>query len=338
MAMTNEELANYYVDFIMNSANQYQYQFLDYANDAEINARNSYSFSSDALKNPKLDLVNFIGVSNANNYSTITDLRNEFDSKYHYLFDVLNQTVPTEFSTFINTYFPKPTGFDNLEQFLVDSVTNGSIGLPKEIENQLWEQERERTATENKRVILENRKSMASRGFIEPNGVEAYREMVILNQGSKNISGSSRQIAVDSAKLKIDWVKFAVQEARNYRTLALESAFKYLANVLSTTDPAFKYASGYVDSYKTFYDTVNSYYNSINSINRLELEKANFIDKRNYDYDRMSVDMLLQNSNFRNSTLTELARMMGTQAGAALSGVNALFGVSVNQTYTSQAA
>lgn len=313
-----------YVQYAKISAEQYKNEFLIYSKDAEEQAAQSLSSFSGSSSNFVND-TNFIGVNQEQfNVGSITDLRTEFDSKYHYLFNTLKQTVPTEFNKFINDFFPTPQNFNQIEQFLVDGITNGTIGLPPEIENQIWQQERERTLLENNKVIMENRKSMASRGFIEPNGVELYREMIIMNQGSKNISASSRQIAIESAKLKIDWIKFAVSEARNYRTLALESAFKYLANILSIQDPSFRYASSYVDSYKTFYDTVNSYYNSVNTINRLNLEKASYLDTKNYNYFKLFQDRLAMIDDQKTKTLTELARSMGSQASAALSGLNSI--------------
>ncbi len=324
-SLSPEQVLDYYVNFAITNAAQYKQESLDYSRSADYEARRMLYAVSELSRDGELNDVEFLGIDNSVlNLNTIADLRNEFDSKYHYLFDLLSRTVPTEFSKFINDYMPKPSNFDNLEKFLVDSVFNGSIGLPPEIERQIWEAERERTNLENNKIIIENRKSMASRGFIEPNGVEMYREMLILNQGSKNISGSSRAIAVESAKLKIDWIKFAISEARNYRTLAMESAFKYLSYVLSVNDPALRYASGYVDSYKTFYDAVNTYYNSVNTINRLKLEKANMIDRRNYDYDKFFVDQVVSQDEQRIRTFTALAQSMGTQASAALSAINSI--------------
>ncbi len=325
-----------YTETALANADSFKNEFLNYSRDLEngiINRLRSYVFPTKG----ELENVAITGVNNEQfSLNSVVDLRNQFDSKYNYLLDVLQRTVPRELNKFINDYFPTPNDFDKIEQFLVDSVMNGGIGLPPEVEKQIWDAERERTLLENNRVILENRKSMASRGFIEPNGVELYREMVIMNQGSKNISGSSRTIAIESAKLRIDWIRSAVAEIRGYRTLAIESAFRYISTLLSTQDPAFRYASGYVDSYKTFYDAVNSYYNSVNTINRLNLEKANLIDNRRLSYFKLQQDRLNFDDNQKVTVMTELAKMMASQAGASLSGINSI--VQLGQLQTGQLA
>lgn len=336
-APTPEDTLRYYVNFTINSANEYKQEALSYADAAAREARDSLYAVSELQRSGELNNVKFIGVNdNQFNIDTITDLRNEFDSKYHYLFDVLNRTVPNEFNKFINYYFLKPSNFDEIEKFLVNSIFNGSIGLPADIERQIWERSRQKIELTNHKQIMENRKSMAARGFSEPNGVELYREMIIRNEGNKNISSDSSVIAIESAKLRIDWIKFAVSEARNYRTLALESAFKYLANVLSIQDPAFRYASGYVDSYKTFYDAVNTYYNSVNTINRLNLEKANMIDNRNLSYDRFFVEQVQQQDEQRIRVYTALTQGMAQQASAALSSLNSI--VTLGKTTVENAA
>ncbi len=322
-ATTAKDQVQSLMNFVIDSSNVYRDQFLEFANDAEKDARQTLTALSNLMRDGELNDVTFTGV-NDSNFSSITDLRNEFDTKYHYLFDLLDKKVPFEFNKFINEYFPKPSNFDNIEKFLCDGITNGSIGLPPEVELQIWQRGKQRIENNAQKNIMESRKSMASRGFIEPNGAEEWRDLFVRNEASKEISDLNAQTTIKSAELRIDWIKFAVGEARNYRSLALESAFKYLSTVLSTQDSAFKYASGYVDSYKTFYDSVNAYYNSVNAINRLNLEKANMIDRRNYDYDKLFSDSTIQHKTDRTNTLTELARSMGTQAGAALSGINSI--------------
>lgn len=320
------------INFVIDSANSYREQYNELASDAEKDARILQIAVSELRRDGELNDVTFKGI-NDNNFGSISDLRNEFDAKYHYLFNILNNTVPDTFNNFLSEIYAQ--NFEDMEKFLIDGIKSGGIGLPPEVVNQIWGRDRERLDLDADNKVMTNRRSMAARGFMVDDGAEKWTEAMIRLQASKEISNSSRERAIDEENKKIEWVKFAVAEVRNFRSMALDATFKYISSILSIHDPAFKYASGYVDSYKTFYDSVNAYYNSVNSVNRLELEKANMIDRRNFDYDKISSDFIMKHKSDRVSTLTELARSMGSQAGAALSGINSLVTLGANaQTLT----
>lgn len=317
------QVVNEYVNIIKNNTDYYSNQFIQYANNANNESQNNIEFVRGVFDVSNAETVQLEGVDDFRP-SRIDDFRLLFDTRYKSLVSTLEQTVPNEFSKFLNAYFPKPSNFDKLEKFLVDSVLNGSIGLPPEVEKQIWERSRQRIELSNHKQIMENRKSMASRGFIVPNGVEKYSELIIRNEGNKNIAGDSSNIAIESAKLRIEWIKTAVAEARNYRSIALDSAFKYLASVLSIHDPSLRFAAGSVDSFQSFYNASNSYSNSIASLNNLKLEKAKLVDNYKVQYDKFLIDQVINNENQKTNTLTELARLMGAQASAALSGMNSM--------------
>ncbi len=319
------DAVNDYVQIIKDNTNFYSTEFINYSRQANEEAQNNIEFIRGVFDVSEVSKTDLIGLDGWNQpVARVDDFRLLFDNRYNNLIAILEKTVPNEFSKFLNTYFPKPTNFDKLEKFLVDTALNGGIGLPPEIERQIWEKSRQRVELSNHKQIMENRKSIASRGFIVPNGVEKYSELIIRNEGNKNISADSSNIAIESAKLRIDWVKTAIAEAKSFRAIALDSAFKYLSSVLSIHDPSLRFAGGVVDSFKSFYDASNSYSNSISTINKLKLEKSNMMDNYNIQYDKFKVDQMMSNENQKTQALIELARMMASQASSALSGMNSM--------------
>lgn len=315
-----------YTQTVLTTAENYKNLTLHYADKADDILS---SFTNFGMGYPSyLGKLKFIGedtdLATDERFKDVVDLRNEFDNKYNSLFNTLKALVPTELNKFINEYFPKPSNFDSLEQFLVDSVSNGSVGLPPEVERQIWQRDRERIDLANQKTIMETRKSVSSRGHMLPTGVESYLELLAYNEASKNVSKASTDVAIETAKMKIEWIKFAISEAKNYRALALESAFKYLSSILASSDPAFKYASGYVDSYKTFYDTLDRYLSSVNNINRLKFEKANAIDSLGLEHDKLWWSKESTTKQLKQSTALELMKTMGQNSQAAISAINTI--------------
>jgi virulence-associated protein VapD len=321
MALTIEN----YQQFVLDTITEYQGKTESYAGTAD-DILSTLFTGGGAPAQSSLDLLEFLGeeqfVDAQGNFKDVVDLREEFALKHTQTYDALKAAVPTQLSYFLTNYFPKPTEFDQIEQFLVDSVLNGGMSLPDEVEQQIYFKAKKKVDIETNKAIRDMRKSVASRGFIVPSGVESYQESIMINEGSKNNAQVISDIAIASAKEKIEWVKFAVGEARNYRSVALDSAFKYMQSVLSTHDTALKYSVSYVDSYKTFYDSMNTYFSAINNINRLKFEKANAQSNLGLEWNKNVFNKDFSRTKLQQDTALDLVRSMTQNTSAALSAIN----------------
>jgi len=318
-------------NFITDSATQYKNAFISYANtsnnEARKNAISTRAFGNYKNKNVK-DVI-FDGV-NPQNFSTITDLRPEFENKYGNLLSKLEALIPNEFNNLLSKLFPKEQYFNEVLDFLYESVKNGSIGLPETVERQLWDRARERVVFEERRSISELSQNVSANGFSMPTGAMLYREMGILNESSKNISALNRDIAIEVAKLRIEWMKFATQSIIDARYKAIDAVLQYLNRVLQSYEIPLNYANSYVGSYRSFYDSLNTYYSAVSNINNLKLRKAEIMDsieqrgveernQRFFNHDKVEIDVLMDTS-----------RQYASQAASALSSVQAV-GAIVNQ-------
>lgn len=110
-----------------------------------------------------------------------------------------NWTDPAYQATFIATLTTKLT-----------AMLDGSLGLSAEIEAAIWGQARDRDAVVAFAAEREAFEDFAARGFTLPTGALTAR-VDAAKQAKFNSAGeTSRTIAVESAKLRIEGVKFAV--------------------------------------------------------------------------------------------------------------------------------
>lgn len=102
------------------------------------------------------------------------------------------------------------------ERFVADvsaklaDMLAGNLGLAAEIETALWERARQRDATAADQAIAEAYSDFAARGFTLPPGALLKRIDGVRQAKQDNASQTSRDIAIESAKLRIDGVKFAI--------------------------------------------------------------------------------------------------------------------------------
>src|SRR5574337_335536 len=86
----------------------------------------------------------------------------------------------------------------------------GNLGLSAEIETALWERARERERITVLQATQDVMADFAARGFTIPPGALAQRLDAVRQKAQDNANTVSREIAIESAKLRIEGVKFAV--------------------------------------------------------------------------------------------------------------------------------
>lgn len=92
----------------------------------------------------------------------------------------------------------------------LSEILAGNLGLAAEIETALWERARERESVTVLQATQEVMADFAARGFTIPPGALARRLDTVRQKAQDNSNTVSREIAIESAKLRIEGVKFAI--------------------------------------------------------------------------------------------------------------------------------
>lgn len=255
------------------------------------------------------------------------DLRGEYENKYSEMFDKLTPLAKKEFDDMMARLFPSDNIWNDLGTFLYDSVNNGSIGLPEHIENQIWQRLRDRENIQLKTSIDNAYNEIGSRGFSIPPGFVAGATVSLTNNANKNLSAQNRDIAIRIAELKIDWIKYSIQNIIEMRKIALQNALEFMNNIYKSASSAQQKSSGYVNSHQALYSSLNAYVNSVSSINDIRYK----IDNTNKDYAirraQVQSNIELGISKIKADGAVELVKSMGVLAGSVSSGINALANV-----------
>jgi len=165
------------------------------------------------------------------------------------------------FSNFLTTYFPQSSAaVVAAEQWLVDTITNGSTGIPTDVEAQIWERSRNRELRDGARLQDEALSAFAARGFSLPTGALAGALLEIQQSVADKISTHGRDVAIKQAEIQIETVKFAVAQALDYRIKAINAALEYWKAYLLPHDIAAKRFTVLADQKLKFYNaTVDLY-------------------------------------------------------------------------------
>jgi len=272
---------------------------------------------------PVIEEYEFLNID-PTQFNPIQDLRGDYESKYNEMFDKLYPLAKKEFTDFMATAFPSEQCWSKLSTFLCDAIDNGRIGLPEHIENSIWQRANDREMIKIQGLTANIYSEAAQRGFSMPPAWTLGTIAMANNEAGKNLSALNRDIAIEVAKLRIEFVKFSIEKIISMRQMALQSAVEFMHNIYKSADAGNTKAQGYTNSYQSFYNSMNAYYNSVNSVNELKFKiKATNAENKLKNHE-LWYNATLENNKVRVSGLVELAKSMGTLAASSSSGLNAL--------------
>lgn len=316
---TAEEKIDQCFDFIIDTAGDYKTLSIQLLQEAAASARSKSPINFDFFFNPQ-----FMSMD-ANKYNPNVDLRTEFQTKYAQQLGNFQGPLSGLLSNFLNEFIPATPihCINEVHDFLCKQIENPTA-LPENIVKQEWDRGRDRELIEGKRITKQVINTTANRGFSMPQPVYLQAANQAQLQVAKNISVFNSTVAIESVKIKIDFVKFAIDEMLKSRNDALSSAMNYLNLYTKGNDVALNYATGNINAYRTFYDAINSYYASIDRQNQLLLQKDVKAIEFGFQNIQMKINQRLAWDQMETSALVALAQSMGSQAAAALNGINAI--------------
>lgn len=152
--------------------------------------------------------------------------------------------LSNELAGFFAKYYPLAAdAFDEATSWLVNTITNGGTGINAAVEDQIWQRGRDRIVNDGKRVESQALNDFASRGFSLPSGALAARLQEIRFEQLGKTQELSRDTAIEQAKIAIDSLRFAVEQAIDSRMKAMNAAADYIRSLMTGVDASTQVAA-----------------------------------------------------------------------------------------------
>lgn len=237
--------------------------------------------------------------------------------------------LSTKFERFFTDYFPNECDYLDAAQRSLCDMLNGGRGIPLHVEDQIWQRDRSRVLSEVGRVQQEAIAGSAARGFPLPTGAAQYAIYMAQQDAQNKIAQQSRDIAIRHVEILIDNIRFAVQNALDYRIKGIQAAGDYIKTIALGPEIATRLTTSAAGAQAQLISAASQYYRNRIAVEELRLEVAKFnADARN-DAGINDVREFSNRLRARAETLAAAARAAGDQSAAALNAVHASAQVAV---------
>jgi hypothetical protein len=174
---------------------------------------------------PPVVVDNVAGITTA-----ITDPTGKVEAAFASTYAMFTDDYQAQINTFIQTYFPAISGTLTTasDAWLENAIVNGGSGLPADVENALWQRDRDRVslaASEAERTAVSE---YAGRGFSMPSGVLDNKVADIRLQASRQLAESSRTAAITHAEWALKNTQFAMEQTIKLRIGAMDALAAFL--------------------------------------------------------------------------------------------------------------
>lgn len=233
----------------------------------------------------------------------------------------------TRFSMFFAEYFPT----DPAEEALgtLRTMLSGGSGIPGHIEEQIWQRDRARVLNEVGRSHREVLATFASRGFPLPPGAAQHQLSAMQQDAQDKIAQQSRDVAIKNLEVILENIRFAVQQALDFRIKGINAACDYLRILALGPDLAMKFATSAADAQAKLISAANTYYGSRIRLEELKFEVEKFNKSTQNTVGMHGVSEFGERLKAQVQVLAQAAQAAGTQAAAALNAVHASAQVAV---------
>lgn len=158
--------------------------------------------------------------------------------------DKIIALLSDELAGFFAKYYPlADDAFDEATSWLVNTITNGGTGINAAVEDQIWQRGRDRVVNDGKRAESQTLNDFASRGFSLPPGALAARLQEIRFEQLGKTQELSRDVAIEQAKIEIETLRFAIEQAIDSRMKAMDAAANYIRALMSGVDASAQVAA-----------------------------------------------------------------------------------------------
>ena len=248
---------------------------------------------------------------------------------YGSTYDQIIADLSNKFAGFFSEYFPSECDYLTRAQTQLCEILDGGSGIPAHVENQIWQRDRSRVLEDVSRARDDVLATFAARGFPLPPGAAAHTMRLAEVDANNKIAQQSRDVAIKHVEILIENIKFAVQQALDYRVKGIQAAGDYIKTLALGPEIAMKLATSAAGAQAQLISAASQYYRNRIAVEELRLDVAKFnADARN-EAGINDVREFSQRLKARADTLSAAARAAGDQAAAALNAVHASAQVAV---------
>lgn len=250
-----------------------------------------------------------------------------FDSTYgRILADLTDQ-----FERFFNEHFSDECNtIAKAQQWICDVLSGQESGLPPAVENQIWERDRARISADANRAAQEIASAVAARGFPFPTGVVSHGTYMAQVEAQKQIGDSSRERAIEQARINIENLRFAVSQAIDYRVKAIQAAGDYIKTLAVGPEIATRLATSAAGAQAQLISAAAGWYNARLKVEEMRLSALETTSRNITQAGAATVSAHGESIKARANTLSAAARAAGDQAAAALNAVHASAAIAVH--------
>jgi len=226
---------------------------------------------------------------------------------------------------FFITYYPLTNdAFDEATAWLTNTIVNGGTGIPPAVEAQIWERARGRLLVEGGRQEQKILNDFSERGFSIPSGALRGSLREIRADQHAKISGLSADVAIEQAKIEIETIKFAVDQAMKARLMAINAASDYIRALMSAPDIASRIATIETDAQARMISATATLYNSRLHRDELLLNASNADQQTVLESGKLYVDGFYRSIGNQVSAANAAAQSYGQAASASLQSISTI--------------
>lgn len=288
-----------------------------FAEDAVRKASSSISYTLYDPERPQVTIPNF---------QPDIDISELLDLASDNTILIFQQRFREEFTDFINSYFPDfSQHLTHVHDKLHEMIFDGGTGLPPAIEQAIYDRARSRIVAEQLSQEGQLYDTFASRGFSMPQGALLAGIERLRDQSLVRVAESSKDIAIEAAKIEVDNLKFAIEQAANYRINIIRTAVDYIrAHFVTVLDQGVRKAEVLVAAKKALWDASTQYFEVLIRNGALALDYEKLQTDKSVSNASLFVDFVTKNASSAADAAIGAATAMGQIAAAALGSQNTL--------------
>ena len=235
-----------------------------------------------------------------------------------------------KFAGFFAEYFPNECDYLQEAQGSLCAMLEGGIGIPAHVENQIWQRDRSRVLEDVSRARDDILSAFAARGFAIPPGAAAHAMRLAEVDANNKIAQQSRDVSIKHVDILIENIKFAIQNALDYRIKGIQAAGDYIKVLALGPEIAMKLATTAAGAQAQLISAASQYYRNRIAVEEMRLDVAKFNAAAVNAAGMNDVREFSNQLRARVETLSAATRAAGDQAAAALNAVHASAQVAVN--------
>lgn len=238
--------------------------------------------------------------------------------------DLVIDSLKNSFTVFLNSYFPDECDYlAKAQQWICDTIDNDGLALSAETEALIHGRDTDRLEGEYAKSLDEATNLWAGRNFPMPPGALVAAQLMARTNTDKALGESSRALSIRQMELRIDTVKFAVEQSINLRVKAIGAAADYISALVGGYDASFRVVQQQNDAQARLISAASEYYRTRLGVADLQFRAqaltAELQDKAAERFVQSNVPLMTK----RVDAAVAGADNLGRQASAALNALNA---------------